>query len=163
MTDKELHRLSREDLLRLLVAQSKDVIRLQEELDAIRVERDRIKDDLECMEKELGEKDEEILRLNSKLNEKAYLLGQKAYSQPAAQQVAAPGSKAEMYTLDTLSAASPLVLATPVNGKVQEESIGKIEQALENMDRKLEAMSRLLKDSDDETRHLRAVLFAMIS
>lgn len=38
MTDKELRRLSRAELLEMLVAQSKEVARLQGELDAARIE-----------------------------------------------------------------------------------------------------------------------------
>ena len=74
MTEKELHKLSREDLLRLLLAQSKEVSRRKAELEKTSADRDEARDTLARLKDKLNEKDEQIERLKDKLNEKDALL-----------------------------------------------------------------------------------------
>ena len=74
MTDKELRRLRRQDLLQLLVEQSKKAARLQTESDEKSEELARLNESCERLKGKLDEKDTQLERLKEKLNEKDVLL-----------------------------------------------------------------------------------------
>lgn len=74
MTDKELRRLRRQDLLQLLVEQSKEAARLQTESDEKSEELARLNESFERLKGKLDEKDTQLERLKEKLNEKDVLL-----------------------------------------------------------------------------------------
>ena len=74
MTDKELRRLRRQDLLQLLVEQSKEAARLQTESDEKSEELARLNESCERLKGKLDEKDTQLERLKEKLNEKDVLL-----------------------------------------------------------------------------------------
>ena len=74
MTDKELRKLRREDLLRLLLSQSKEVLQLREGLQAETAKAAELTDTNERLKDRLNEKDEQIAHLKEKLNDKDALL-----------------------------------------------------------------------------------------
>lgn len=74
MTDKELRRLRRQDLLQLLVEQSREAARLQTESDEKSEELTQLTESCERLKGKLDEKDEQLERLKEKLNEKDALL-----------------------------------------------------------------------------------------
>ncbi len=63
MTDKELRRLRRQDLLQMLVAQTKEAARLDAELREKKEEIDGLQESLERLKGKLDEKDEMIGKL----------------------------------------------------------------------------------------------------
>ena len=70
MTEKELRRLRRQDLLELLVAQSREASRLQTELDREITERAGLLESSERLKGKLDEKDALIEKLKGRLDEK---------------------------------------------------------------------------------------------
>ena len=74
MTDKELRRLRRQDLLQLLVEQSREAARLQSESDEKSGELKQLNESYERLKNKLDEKDIQLERLKEKLNEKDALL-----------------------------------------------------------------------------------------
>lgn len=74
MTDKELRRLRRQDLLQLLVEQSKEAARLQMESNEKRKELAQLNEGYERLKDKLDEKDEQLGTLKERLNEKDALL-----------------------------------------------------------------------------------------
>lgn len=74
MTDKELRRLRRQDLLQLLVEQSREAARLQTETDEKSEEIAQLNESLERLKGKLDEKDAQLERLKERLNEKDALL-----------------------------------------------------------------------------------------
>ena len=74
MTDKELRRLRRQDLLQLLVEQSREAARLQTETDEKNEEIAQLNESLERLKGKLDEKDAQLERLKERLNEKDALL-----------------------------------------------------------------------------------------
>ena len=63
MTDKDLRRLRRQDLLQMLVAQSKEAARLQTELDEEKEEAAQLLQGYEHLKEKLNEKDELIEKI----------------------------------------------------------------------------------------------------
>lgn len=78
MTEKELHKLRRQDLLELMLAQGQQMVELQETLDATTAELEAIRETDERLKEKLNEKDAQIEdvneRLKGKLNEKDELI-----------------------------------------------------------------------------------------
>ena len=74
MTDKELRRLRRQDLLQLLVEQGREAARLQTESDEKSEELARLNESDERLKAKLDDKDAQLERLKEKLNEKDALL-----------------------------------------------------------------------------------------
>ena len=74
MTEKELHKLSRENLLQLLLSQSREVSRRKEEYSSLLDAKSELESGYERLKAKLDEKDETIERLKDKLNEKDALL-----------------------------------------------------------------------------------------
>ena len=70
MTEKELRRLRRQDLLQLLVEQSREAARLQAESDGKSEELAQLDESYERLKEKLNEKDDQLERLKEKLNEK---------------------------------------------------------------------------------------------
>ena len=70
MTEKELHKLRRQDLLQLLVAQTKEAAGLREELEAVTESRDTLSETLERLKARLDEKDAQLEHLKRRLDEK---------------------------------------------------------------------------------------------
>ena len=70
MTEKELHKLRREDLLQLLLSQSRELERLQRECEGMREGRNEAVESLNRLKARLNEKDAQLDRLKEKLNEK---------------------------------------------------------------------------------------------
>ena len=70
MTDKELRRLSRQDLLRMLVEQTKEAARLETELEEKKEEIGGLQESLERLKGKLDEKDVLIEKLKTRLDEK---------------------------------------------------------------------------------------------
>ena len=70
MTEKELHKLTRQDLLELLLAQSKEVARQQTTMQAMETEREQTKADFDRLKAKLNHKDTQIERLKGKLDQK---------------------------------------------------------------------------------------------
>lgn len=70
MTDKELRRLRRRDLLQLLVEQSRETARLQTESDEKSEELAQLNENFERLKGKLDDKDIQLERLKEKLNEK---------------------------------------------------------------------------------------------
>ncbi len=70
MTEKELHKLKRHDLLVLLVAQGKEAAELQEQLGQTQRALAEMTALSERLKTRLNEKDEQIERLKERLNEK---------------------------------------------------------------------------------------------
>ena len=76
MTGKELHRLRRQDLLQLLLSQSKEVAQLNEDMEARDAENEALNETNERLRAKLDEKDEQIERLKEKLNQKDAIIEQ---------------------------------------------------------------------------------------
>lgn len=74
MTDKDLRKLRRQDLLELLVEQSREAARLQSERDDKQTELSQILESYERLKKKLNEKDVQIEKLKGRLDEKDALL-----------------------------------------------------------------------------------------
>ena len=70
MTEKELHRLGRKDLLQLLVTQGREALALQEELDASNAANADLEATLSRLKGKLDEKDELIDKLKGRLDQK---------------------------------------------------------------------------------------------
>ena len=70
MTDKELHKLKRQDLLQLLLMQSREVTQQQEAIEELTGTGAELRDMGERLKVKLNEKDEQIERLKEKLNQK---------------------------------------------------------------------------------------------
>lgn len=70
MTEKELHRLRRGDLLQLLVTQGKETAALQQELEEARAGIADLEASLERLKAKLNEKDELIEKLKDRLDQK---------------------------------------------------------------------------------------------
>lgn len=70
MTDKDLRRLRRQDLLQMLVAQSKEAARLQTELEEEKNERNTLQEGYERLKEKLDAKDALIEKLKGRLNHK---------------------------------------------------------------------------------------------
>ena len=70
MTEKELHKLRRQDLLQLLLLQSKEVQEQQETIDKLRESEEEYRSGFERLKHKLDEKDEQIERLKHRLDEK---------------------------------------------------------------------------------------------
>ena len=68
MTEKQLRRLSRQDLLQLLLAQSKEVVLQQKSADELKVLLDQERELTERLKTRLDEKDETIEELQTRLN-----------------------------------------------------------------------------------------------
>lgn len=67
---KELHRLHRQDLLELLLAQSKDVERQQEEIETLRAQLTEVQATCERLKGKLDVKDAQIEHLKERLDQK---------------------------------------------------------------------------------------------
>ena len=74
MTDKDLRKLRRQDLLELLVEQSREAARFQSERDDKQAELSQILESYERLKKKLDEKDAQIEKLKGRLDEKDALL-----------------------------------------------------------------------------------------
>ncbi len=74
MTDKELRRLRRQDLLELLLEQSKEAARFQMESDKKQQELSRILESYERLKGKLDDKDAVIEKLKGRLDEKDSLI-----------------------------------------------------------------------------------------
>ncbi len=135
MTDKELRRLSREDLLRLLLAQSREVNRQKSELESVGAERDELREALEQMKAKLDEKDEMLEKLNTELDEKEAELS--FLREEKKQRAGAPAAHAEGI------------------GTELGEALGAIED-------KLQELSERIEKHDTENRHLWALLDAVM-
>ncbi len=70
MTDKELRKLRRQDLLQLLLAQSREVARLQEELEHMNIELKTRQETDERLKRRLDDKDAQLERLKRRLDDK---------------------------------------------------------------------------------------------
>ena len=70
MTEKELRRLSRQDLLQLLLVQSRDVARLKESAEELKNALSEERELCERLKGKLNEKDETLERLKERLNDK---------------------------------------------------------------------------------------------
>ena len=74
MTDKDLHKLSREDLLKLMLAQSKELTRQKTIVSEMTTTAEENTASIDRLKAKLDEKDETIERLKGRLNEKDALL-----------------------------------------------------------------------------------------
>ena len=74
MTDKDLHKLSREDLLKLMLTQSKEVTRQKAMVSELTETREQNTATIDRLKNKLDEKDETIERLKERLNENDALL-----------------------------------------------------------------------------------------
>lgn len=74
MTDKELRKLRRQELLELLVAQSKEAARFKTELDEKTEELSGVLESLDRLKEKLNDKDESIEKLKGRLDEKDALI-----------------------------------------------------------------------------------------
>lgn len=74
MTDKELRKLRRQELLELLVAQSKEAARCKTELDKKTEELSGVLENLDRLKEKLNDKDESIEKLTGRLDEKDALI-----------------------------------------------------------------------------------------
>ena len=70
MTERELHKLRREDLLQLLISQSKEVAQLRLDLDRVEEERGQLKESNDRLKEKLNTKDEQLGLLAERLDEK---------------------------------------------------------------------------------------------
>lgn len=70
MTEKELHRLKRPDLLTLLVAQGREAGEMQQKLSSTTNELHQADRQIERLKARLNEKDEQLARLKERLQEK---------------------------------------------------------------------------------------------
>lgn len=68
MKEKELHKLRRQDLLELLLSQSKDVARQQEDIETLKAELLAAREANEKLQGKLDEKDGQIADLIGKLD-----------------------------------------------------------------------------------------------
>ncbi len=75
MTERELRRLSRLDLLQMLLSQSKEVSRLGEENERLQKQMDEASESLERLNRKLDEKDDEIRRLIERLDDQDVFIG----------------------------------------------------------------------------------------
>lgn len=90
MTEKEFRKLRRRDLLQLLVAQGKENIQLQEELDETKGELAQSQESNDRLKAKLDEKDALIEKLKGRLDEKdAVTEGEKAQSQKSSDRLKA--------------------------------------------------------------------------
>ena len=76
MTEKELHRLRRQDLLQLLLTQSKEVAQLSEEVEGKIAENQALRETIEKLNTKLDEKDEQIKVLINYLNPQNEISGE---------------------------------------------------------------------------------------
>ena len=129
MTEKELHKLSREDLLRLLISQSREMSRQKSLLEASTAECADLQASLERLKDTLREKDEQIESLNNALDEKEE---QQLRTEPPA-----PVERGVLRT---------------------EEMGDELRASLSEIDRKLEALRDLIENRDEENRHLWTLL-----
>ena len=74
MTEKELHRLRRQDLLQLLVTQTKEGTQQQEDIEKLQSRTAELEATYERLKNRLDEKDAQIERLKEKLNDKDALI-----------------------------------------------------------------------------------------
>lgn len=70
MTEKELHKLTRQDLLELLLAQSKEVVRLKTVIQSLETEQEQTRVGFNRLKGKLDDKDAQIERLKGKLDQK---------------------------------------------------------------------------------------------
>ena len=70
MTDKELHKLRRQDLLQLMLEQGKETLALQMEFNEINAEYIQVKAGYDRLKEKLDEKDAVIEKLKKRLDEK---------------------------------------------------------------------------------------------
>ncbi len=70
MTDKELQKLTREDLLRLLLSQEQDLEKAKKLLLEVRDERHQYAEEKKRFEEKLGDRDELIAQLKQRVAEK---------------------------------------------------------------------------------------------
>lgn len=70
MTEKELHKLGKQDMLKLMLAQGKEAAALTEELDAANAELAEVKATNERLKLRLDEKDALIEKLKNRLDQK---------------------------------------------------------------------------------------------
>lgn len=70
MTEKQLHKLKRQDLLQLLLAQGREAAQLQEQLDAQTEELKTLQDTKSRFIERLDEKDAQVEKLKPRLDEK---------------------------------------------------------------------------------------------
>ena len=75
MTAKELHKLSRQDLLQLLLAQSREVARQKENIEELKGLLKKERELSARLKEKLNEKDDDITRLAEKLNDKDENIG----------------------------------------------------------------------------------------
>lgn len=135
MTEKELHKLSREDLLRLLLTQSREIDRQRSQMEASDAECAELRASLEELKDKLIEKDEQIEQITKTIDEKE-------------EQLAA------------LRMGSP---ASAEHGAVRTEELGEVLRAsFGEIDRKLEALRDLIENRDEENRHLWTLLDGMM-
>ena len=74
MTEKELHRLRRQDLLQLLVTQTKEGTQQQEDIQKLQSRTAELEATYERLKNRLDERDAQIERLKEKLNDKDALI-----------------------------------------------------------------------------------------
>ena len=135
MTEKELHKLSREDLLRLLLAQSKEVSRLKAELETVKTGRNEAQETLERLKAKLDEKDAQLEKLKGRLDEKDAMLA--AFQEEHPERVSLPA--------------------------IRTEGMGSgLSTALDEINRKLDALSRQISEQDEGNRHLWTLLDSMM-
>ena len=135
MTEKELHKLSREDLLRLLLMQSREIDRQKSQVEASDAECAALRASLETLKDKLIEKDEQIEQIMKTLDEKE-------------EQIATPRMGAP-------APAEHSAARTEEPGEALQASLGEI-------DRKLEALCDLIENRDEENRHLWTLLDKMM-
>ncbi len=70
MTEKELHKLRKQDLLQLLLAQGREAAELQEQITKLSASLEETEAGNERLKAKLDEKDELIEKLKSRLDEK---------------------------------------------------------------------------------------------
>ena len=149
MTEKELHKLSREDLLRLLLAQSKEVSRQKAALEAVTAERGEARETVERLKEKLNEKDEQIGRLKEKLNEKDALL-EKLKGRLDEKDALLAGLQED----GAIGGALPVIRTAGVSEDMR--------AALGVIEKKLDALGERLDSRDEENRHLWTLLNGMM-
>ena len=95
MKDQELRKLKRQDLLELLILQSKDVVRLQEELDEKNTHIAELNDTCDRLKDKLNEKDDQIDKLKDRLDQKDARIVQLESQLTMAGQGASSGTNAD--------------------------------------------------------------------
>ena len=135
MTEKELHKLSREDLLRLLLMQSREIDRQRSQMEASDAECAELRASLEGLKDKLIEKDEQIEQIMKTLDEKE-------------EQLATP-------RMGTPAPAEHSAARTEEPGEALRTSLCEI-------DRKLETLRDLIENRDEENRHLWTLLDKMM-